>query len=249
MFYNQDEEALVRKFNSYKDNASRNYKTILTKFLSLREQELLSFVIGKGDVYLYFSSFSSEDEYKRAVISPFEIEPDFKISLLKLNYNKKFITLDHRHLLGNIMGLQIERNMLGNILINKDNDIYIEIASEMEEFLKENLRSIDHTPIELINVDKLEGDFSPNLEIKKHYCASLRVDLIIAEAFNLSRKESLDKIMEGNLKINSAIELNPCKNIKENDIISLRGKGRIKIISIGGLSKSGKTMVEIGKYM
>ena len=249
MFYSIEEEALVRKFNSYKDNVLRNYKVILTKFLTIREQELLSFVIGKGDVYLYFSSYCEQDEYKRALISPFEIDPDFKISLLKLKYNKKFISLDHRHLLGNIMGLQIERNMIGNILINKDNDVYIEVASEMEDFLKTNLISIDHNPIELINVDKLDGDFSPNLEIKKHYCQSLRVDLIISEAFNISRSKALEKIMEGSLKINSQVELNPVKAIKDGDIISLRGSGRIKIISIGGTSKSGKTIVEIGKYL
>ena len=55
--------------------------------------------------------------------------------------------------------------------------------------------------------------------------------------------------MEGSLKINSQVELNPVKAIKDGDIISLRGSGRIKIIFIGGTSKSGKTIVEIGKYL
>jgi RNA-binding protein YlmH len=250
MFYSEDEEKLVKKFTSYKEACIRGYKTTLTKFLNLREQKLLEFVIGKSsDVYLYFSNVSGIDEAKRALISPFEIEPEFKIEILKLEYNKKFIQLDHRHLLGNILGLQIERNMIGDILINKDNDIYLVVSLEMADFIKTNLTAIDHTPINFVNVSKVEGDFSPNLKITKHFVSSLRVDLIASEGFNISRSESQELIINSCLKINQRVELNPVKNIKEFDIISLKGKGRIKIVSIGGTSKSGKILIEIGKFL
>ncbi len=247
MFYTQDEEKIVKKFNSYKEGALRGYKTTLTKFLNLREQELLKYVIGNNDsIYLYFSNVSGEDEAKRALISPFEIEPDFNISILKLEYDKRFVKLEHRHILGTIMGLQIERNMIGDILINKDNDVYLIVSCEMEQFIKDNLISIDHTPIIFSNVDKLEGDFSPEYKVKKVFAQSLRVDLIIAEAFNLSRAKAQELIREESLKINQGVELNPIKNIKESDLISLRGYGRVKILTIGGLSKSGKILVEMG---
>ncbi len=247
MFYTQDEEKIVKKFNSYKEGALRGYKTTLTKFLNLREQELLKYVIGNNDsIYLYFSNLSGSDEAKRALISPFEIEPEFNISILKLEYDKRFVKLEHRHILGTIMGLQIERNMIGDILINKDNDVYLIVSCEMEQFIKDNLISIDHTPIIFSNVDKLEGDFSPEYKVKKVFAQSLRVDLIIAEAFNLSRAKAQELIREEALKINQGVELNPIKNIKESDLISLRGYGRVKIITIGGLSKSGKILVEMG---
>jgi len=248
MFYSNEEEPLIKKFTSYKEACIRNYKVTLTKFLNLREQELLEFVIGThSDVYLYFSNVSGEDEYKRAVISPFELEPDFKVTLLKLNYNQKFQKIDHRHLLGNIMGLQIERNMIGDILISNEGNAYIVSSEEMSNFLIDNLTVIDHNPIELVKVDELIGDFSVKYDIKKYFVQSLRVDLICADGFKLSRKESQDLIKEGNLKINQRKELNLVKNVSEGDVISLKGHGRIKIITIGSLSKSGKIMVEIGK--
>lgn len=247
MFYTKDEEILVKKFNSYKEMCIRGYKTTLTKFLNLREQELLKYVIGNNDsIYLYFSNISGQDESKRALISPFEIEPDFNISILKFEYDKRFIKLEHRHILGTIMSLQIERNMIGDILINKDNDVYLIVSKEMEKFIKNNLESIDHTPINYLNVDNIQGDFEADYKIKKIFAQSLRVDLIIAEAFNLSRAKSQELIRDSALKINQGQELNPIKNIKESDLISLRGYGRVKVLSIGGLSKSGKILVELG---
>lgn len=247
MFYTNEEEKIVKKFNSYKEMCIRGYKTTLTKFLNLREQELLTYVIGNNDsIYLYFSDLSGSDEAKRALISPFEIIPDFNISILKLEYDKRFIKLEHRHILGSIMSLQIERNMIGDILINKDNDVYLIVSKEMEDFIKNNLTSIDHTPINYINAEKVEGDFTPDYKVKKVFAQSLRVDLIIAESFNLSRAKAQELIRDSALKINQGVELNPIKNIKENDLISLRGYGRVKVLEIGGLSKSGKILVELG---
>ena len=247
MFYTNEEEKIVKKFNSYKEMCIRGYKTTLTKFLNLREQELLKYVIGNNDsISLYFSDISYSDEAKRALISPFEIIPDFNISILKLEYDKRFIKLEHRHILGSIMSLQIERNMIGDILINKDNDVYLVVSKEMEDFIKDNLTSINHTPINYINVEEVEGDFTPDYKVKKVFAQSLRVDLIIAESFNLSRAKAQELIRDSALKINQGVELNPIKNIKESDLISLRGYGRVKVLQIGGLSKSGKILVELG---
>ncbi|MCR5787351.1 MAG: hypothetical protein K6G28_06600 [Acholeplasmatales bacterium] len=250
MFYSDEEEPIVKRFISYKENVLRNNKVILTKFLNLREAELLEYVIGKSDdISLYFSSISESDEYKRAVISAFPIEPDFNISLLKIEYNKKFITLDHRHLLGNIMGLQIERNMIGDIYISREGNVYIAVSREMEDFLKNNLTVIDHQPINLINVDNIIGDFTPNMDVKKYYVASLRLDLIISERFNLSRKESQELIKAGNVKINARTELNPVHNVNNMDTISVKTKGKMKVLEIGGESKSGRIIITLGKLL
>lgn len=248
MFYQEEEENIVKKFEGFKNNSLKNNRVILTKFLNLREQELLEYIIGKNSgLYLYFSNISGFDEYKRAIISPFELECDFKIKLLKLNYSNKFNDLNHRHILGTIMGLQIERNMIGDILVSHEGNIYIISSEEMADFIKNNLISIDHLVVTLSEETKLEGNFSPRYDVKKHFVNSLRVDLIISEGFNISRNSSLEEIKAGNLKINQRKELNPVKNVSEGDIISLKGYGRMKVISVGGTSKSGKIIVELGK--
>lgn len=248
MNFTDDELISVKKFEGYKQKAIQSYKMTLTKFLNLREQEMLKFVIGHNeDVCLYFSNVSEYDEYKRAIISPFELEPDFNIEVVHVEYNKKFISLDHRHVLGTIMCLQIERNMLGDILVSKDKDIYFVIAKELANFVIDNIYQINNAEVKLSIVNKPIGDFRPEYKINKYFVNSLRLDLVTSQGFNISRNVCQDLIKEGNLKLNSKVEQNLCKNIELNDVISLKGYGRIKILNIGGLSKRDKICIEIGK--
>ena len=246
-FIDQAEEGFVKKINSQKNDVLNNNKIILTKFLNLREQELYKFVIGKS-LNLYFSNVSQQDESKRALLSSFELTPDFNISILKLDYNKKYLEINHRMILGNIMSLQIERNMIGDILIS-DKSCYIIVSKEIKDVIINEIKSINHTPVSFIEVDSIEGDFSPKLKEKKLFLSSLRIDLVLANAYNISRNEIQEIIDKKDVKINQRVITNHITEVKENDIISLAHHGRIKILNIGSLSRSGKIIVDIGEYV
>lgn len=248
MNLSSEEEFLAKKFEGYKNKAINSYKMTITKFLNLREQEILTYIIGQNSgVFLKFSNISGFDEYKRAIISPFEVDDDFDIDIIKLDYNKKFSELNHRQILGTIMSLQIERNMIGDILINENKDIYIISSKEMSDFIIQNVFKINNSEVFLSKTDKVIGSFSPNYVIKKYFLASLRIDLVTSEGFGVSRNKVQEMIKAGLLKLNSKEEKNVSRQIELNDVISLKGHGRIKLLSVGGLSKSGKICVEIGK--
>ena len=248
MNLSSEEEFLAKKFEGYKNKAISSYKMTLTKFLSLREQEILTYIVGKNnEIFLKFSNISGYDEYKRAIISPFLVEDDFDIDIIKVSYNKKFGELNHRQILGTIMSLQIERNMIGDILINKDKEIYIISSSEMSKFIIDNVFKVNNSEVILTKTDKVIGDFSPDYIIRKYFLASLRIDLVASEGFGLSRNKVQEMIKAGLLKLNTKEEKNVSKQLEASDMISLKGYGRIKLLNIGGLSKSGKICVEIGK--
>jgi len=246
-FYDESEEILVHKINSLKNDVLNNNKIILTKFLNLREQELYSFILGKS-VNLYFSNISGNDEAKRALISSFEIKPDFKISILKLNYNKRYLDINHRIILGNIMSLQIERNMIGDILIS-DKNTYVIVSSEIKDVIINEIKTINHVPVEFEEVDEIEGDFLPKYKEKKLFVQSLRIDLIISNFYNISRTQAQELIDKKDVKINQRVIASHITDVKENDVISVSHHGRIKILNIGQNSRSGKIIVEIGEYV
>jgi RNA-binding protein YlmH len=87
------------------------------------------------------------------------------------------------------------------------------------------------------------------MDIKKYSVSSLRIDLIISERFNISRVVSQELIKNGNVKINARVILNPVFSIKDNDMISVKTKGKMKVIEIGSTTKSGKIMVTLGKLL
>lgn len=245
---NDEEEMFFKRIHSLKDAAINNYKVSTLKFLDLRKQEIIKYIIG-NDCYLYFDGGYNDAEYKKCVISPFELdEPDFKITKLKLNYNKKYLELNHRKVLAVLMELGIKREVFGDILFNNDNDVFIMVSSENKDFIINNLRLISHQSVEVVEYD---GELSNVLTLQKEkiFISSMRLDAIIAGVYNIARSISQDFIKAGNVKINQALIQNNNHECKPNDIVSVRGKGRFKIIEMLGKSKSERIVLEIGKYI
>ncbi|MCR5706383.1 MAG: hypothetical protein K6G48_06275 [Acholeplasmatales bacterium] len=244
---NEEEEMFFKRIYSLKDNALNNYKVSTLKFLDIRKQEIIKYIMGK-DCYAYFDGGYSDAEYKKCVISPFELEaPDFKITRLKLNYNKKYLELNHRKVLAVLMELGIKREVFGDILFNSS-DVYIMASSENAGFIMDNLRLISHQPVEVV---EYTGELSNviTLSSEKIFVSSMRLDTIIAGVYNIARSIAQDFIKAGNVKVNQALTLNNNHETKTNDIISVRGKGRFKIIEMLGKSKSERIVLEIGKYL
>ena len=219
----------------------------ILKFLDLRKQEIIKYIIGNS-CYLYFDGGYNDAEYKKCIISPFELDnPDFKIDVLKLNYNKKYLSLNHRKVLACLMELGIKREVIGDILFSND-ECFIMSSSEMSNYIIDNLINISHTPVSIL---KYEGEVNNiiNLEENKHFVSSLRLDVIISAVYNVSRTISQDLIKSENVKVNQAIIKNTSHILNVSDIISVRGKGRFKIIENLGISRGDKIILNIGKYL
>lgn len=247
-FYTKEEESFVKKCNSIKENAINNRKVTLLRFLNTREVELLQYVCG-SDVFIYLSKITDEDEYKRAVVSSFEIAPDFNITILKLIYPKKYLQINHRMILGALMSYGITRDSIGDIFITTNEDVYLVVTKEIERFIKDEFRILSHQSVELKNVLIIEGEIKHNYDILDSFVASLRLDLIIAERFKLSRSASQDIIKEGRVKVNQKPIDNTSHILKEGDTISVKGYGKMKLLEVGGLSKRDKIFVRLAKLL
>jgi len=238
-------ESFKKRCESIIDKAYQGGVTLLN-FLDDAEVGVLNNIIKKHPTINLFESGRIIDaDRKRYIISPYDEIPDFKIVTFEIIYNKKYYELNHRSILGSLMSLGIKRECIGDIVIDNDR-CFFAATKEISEFLKLEFRSVGRAQIELKEYD----DEIKNIikyDIKTYFLQSLRLDSVISEGFNISRNESKEMIIEGLAYINYLLCQNPSQNIKENDIISLRHKGKIKLISIGNKSKSGRTAVEIGR--
>ncbi len=247
-FYQSNEEDFVKKCRSILADAIYNDKITLLRFLTIREQEILKYVVGK-EAYIYSSKISDEDEYKRIIVSPFELEPDFKISIFKLEYNKRYLNINHRMVLGTLMSLGVTRDSIGDIYITEMDDVYLCVTKEISNYIINEFKTLSHQSISLKEVCQIDGKIKQNLEVKNDFLASLRLDIVIASMYNLSRKESLEIIKEGRVKVNQKPTMNNSQEIKENDVISVKGFGKMKLLEVGGLSKRDRIFVKLGKYL
>ena len=228
---------------SYIDEFIKNIndKSIsLSKFLSPDEQALLNKIKNK-------ISFPENCERKRVIIGDENINIDKYISVLKIEYNKKFGEINHRDVLGALIGLGIKRECIGDILI--DNNIYVYVIKEMENYIINNLSSIGR-----VNVDVCISSFDEikDINIETYIedtiiVSSYRLDTIISERCCLSREKAKQYIILKNVKINGVINCNPDYIVKIDDLISIHKYGRLIIKEEVNKTKKDKYVLRVIK--
>jgi RNA-binding protein YlmH len=122
--FRPEERDYIDQVLNWKDYVETHYTPKLTDFLDPREQHILKMLIGEhGEVNYKFFGGSPEVERKRALIFPEYLtvnEEEFQISLFEILYPAKFVTIEHRQVLGTLMSLGLKRGKFGDILIMDD---------------------------------------------------------------------------------------------------------------------------------
>jgi RNA-binding protein YlmH len=136
--------------------------------------------------------------------------------------------LEHRQVLGSLMGLGVKRELVGDIKPTVKG-IVVAVAEEIADYL---VRDWDKAGREPIRVQRVEGELnilSDQGEERRITVASSRLDAVAASSFNLSRTLLQGLIGQGKVKRNDLVVLKTDTEVKPGDIISCRGYGRIRL--------------------
>lgn len=156
----------------------------------------------------------------------------------------------HRNYLGGIVKLGLKREKVGDIIVNEDGADIITIE-DFSDILKQQLPSLTRFENSKITVEQI-----PNLrkrEVKveqvKIIVPSLRLDNFVSDLARTSRSKAVQIMEQERVFINGQNETKVSKQVKLNDIITIRGKGRFIIKEFAGTTRSGRTVVVIEKYV
>lgn len=209
-----------------------------------------SFVIYGGTdesergVALFLPDFTSPEE-----VLAEERESDVTIHCLEIRPRAgKFAKpLAHRDYLGAILGLGIERDQVGDILIQEGIG-YAFILAKISAYVMDNLSQIGNENVQTRIIKCNECPASIQFEERVFTVSSIRLDLVVAGAFHLSR-ETAQKYIDGDLvKIDSTESPQNSTSLKGGERISLRGKGKFVYVGAQGQSKKGKEIIKILLY-
>jgi RNA-binding protein YlmH len=174
--------------------------------------------------------FGSEEEFG------FWEAPPIKCILVSPVMQKFADDLSHRDFLGSVMGLGIKREAIGDIII-KNNTGYVFCLDTVAEYIAENLKKVCHTTVKCEITKEVPSEVNPELEEKIIIAASERLDVIIAEIYNLSRSESNTLFTAKKVFVNGKLTENNSQKIKTDDVVSVRGYGRFTHCEILGETK------------
>ena len=251
----KDEERLI--CNRILDIANSSYYRnipVTTDFMDLYSQSLFQTIIKDLPPVKWTMAGGYElSERKLIIFYPEYItEPDLDefYSVIRIRPTDKRFSeeLTHRDFLGSIMGLGINRSKLGDIII-EDKDAIIFCTTGISDYIIENLTKIRHTLVGCELIHNKAIDFRPRYDEITGSIASLRLDSVISLGFGKSRSHLITYIEEGKIFVNGRIITSNAYSIKEGDIISVRGLGKIRFINSISTTKKGRIMVKLHKYI
>ncbi|MDR7236210.1 YlmH family RNA-binding protein [Neobacillus drentensis] len=249
--FRPEERDYIDQVLNWKDYVETNYSPKLTDFLDPREQHILKMLIGEhGDVNYKLFGGTLDVERKRALIFPDYLpvtEEEFQISLFEIQYPAKFVTIEHRQVLGTLMSLGLKRGKFGDIL-TKDGKCQFFAAKEISDYIKSNVETIGRAGVKLIETDIENAIPTKELLVESDLTvSSLRLDTVISGIYHVSRQKSQLFIQQGLVKVNWTLTENPSFECGVGDMLSVRGYGRAKVLAIEGKTKKEKWRINVGK--
>lgn len=249
--FRPEEKDFIDQILSWRNLVEQSYNPKLTDFLDPREQHIMQLVIGEySDVRVGLFGGTIKSERKRALLLPeYEIaeEKDYQISLFEVEYPVKFYTLEHRQILGTLMSLGLKRGKFGDILLI-DNRIQFFACQDIGDYISMQVQSIGRAAVHLENIALGSAlSASDEWEELEVTVSSLRLDTVLSGILHISRQKSQSLIQHGQVKVNWTLIENPSFDCREGDLVSARGYGRMKIMSIDGKTKKEKWRINVGK--
>ena len=178
-------------------------------------------------------------------------DQDFSYTVIgyEVRYAHKMVDLRHPQVLGTIMSLGIERQIIGDILILADKRIFLAVCEEMAPFIEQALVKVGRHSISLVKKKINELERIETYERREIIVSSMRLDVIVCALTKESRSFTSESIKQGNIQHNFKVEQNHSKECHIGDMISIKRYGRYKLLEIKSQTKSGRKIVIVGKVV
>ncbi|OMO55619.1 hypothetical protein CCACVL1_27126 [Corchorus capsularis] len=175
-------------------------------------------------------------------------DPDV-VAALNITGNFGFQPCMHGDFLGAILGTGIAREKLGDIILQGRNGADVLIVPELVDFLISTLDKVGNVSVSCTQIPLSALQYEPpRTQSFKTVEASLRVDALASAGFKISRSKLVNLISNGDVRVNWSTVTKNGTILKTGDIVSVSGKGRLKIGEIN-TTRKGKFAVELIRYV
>lgn len=170
---------------------------------------------------------------------------EWPILPLTLTWDTRYGRLGHRDLLGALLGLGIQRAGLGDILLEEGRAVAF-VHSSVADLIQLELKRAGRATIrvEKTSTNKVQLPHEEWVNLSATV-ATPRLDAILASGFHLSRSEAQRVVKSGLVRVNFAEETRTDRKVEAGDLISLRGAGRLRMLTLGDATRKGRYHIEL----
>ena len=170
----------------------------------------------------------------------------FPFRCFRLSWRKED-TLGHRDILGALMGLQITRESIGDILTGEGTGAVF-VMDTVAPVVSREFRQAGRCGIRCEESSFAAIGLEKRFEPVEGTVSSLRLDCTVAFLARCSRGEAEEKISSGLVSVDGIPAVQSAKTIPDGCKISIRGVGKFAFDGQDGLSRKGRIRVHFRKY-
>lgn len=159
---------------------------------------------------------------------------------------RKSASLSHRDFLGAFLSLGVERDAVGDILVEPGRSVVF-VKQELASYFTQQLTKVGREGISFE-----EAGFplpKPKEKCELFYTvASARLDCVVGAICGTSREKSKQLISSGLVSLNSVTEQPFHQEVEEGDILSIRKVGKFQVGQVGPPTKKGRLRLHVLQY-
>ena len=237
------------------DLCRKNEKTGLwqySAFLSPAEQDdWLSCAEAAG--YSFFLTGGYEGAERKILAAGNEAEqgpPEVPVSVIAVApRSERFAEeLTHRDYLGAILGLGIERGLIGDIIV-RDKRAWFFCLSSAADMITSSLAQVRRTAVSASVTTADVPELQPRYMPLRLNVASERLDAVAAAFAGLSRAQAEKLFSAEKVFVNGRMVTDRSARLKEGDTLSVRGFGKAVYDGIGRETKKNRLWVMLRKLV
>ena len=200
-----------------------------------------------------FGFENNESDFENFGINRNELQ--FPNKLLKISIDSRFREYLHKDFLGSLMGLNVRRELMGDLILENDKKKwicgYIPVSEKISDYIVSELKQIGKAVCEIEIVDVKNKNDLPKYRYddKLIIVPSKRLDSIVSTITNLSRTKVIDPIEKGKVFVDYVEEKDKSKLLEIGSLITIRGFGKYKLFLDKGETRKGKERILVKKYI
>ena len=246
-----EERQLLARVCDQMEHAQRGVPAC-TPFLSTAQQECAQRLIAAAGSprHLWAGGFEDAERKVCAFLPDWQEEEDWEPPFTALRCRwQSGDKLTHRDFLGSILGQGIDREKVGDILVGRE-ACDILVFRELCPYLLQNLTGAGRARLRVEEIPL--SDIEPpekQVKVVRDTVSSLRLDAVLATGFSTSRGKAADFISAGRVELNHRPCVKADRTVSEGDVMTCRGLGKCVLKEVSGLSKKGRTMIVMERYV
>lgn len=232
---------------------SRTGTCVFSRFLDERqcaEAELWCRRNTGGLLYRFWGGFG---EARRKILAIYPdyatdyIIEEFPIVCLTFTFRKED-RLTHRDFLGSFMAEQLKREVIGDIVVGEGAAQAI-VSDTAAKLLLTSVSRIGRAGVRVTDSRPFELEVEQKFQDIGGTAASLRLDCIVAVAANVSRENAAKLIRSEKVEVNHFTVTSVSHELREGDVLSVRGSGRFIFSGASGSTRSGRLHILLRKFI